>query len=132
MLKWLSFNTLGTYLFTRFRGEFVGQDEVGNRYYRERPAKNGPTPQDWRTERRWVVYPEGIEPEPTLVPPGWNGWLHKRFQEPPTVAPLKVKPWEKPSQPNLTGTAFTYVPPGSERARGQRDKATGDYESWTP
>jgi NADH:ubiquinone oxidoreductase subunit len=130
LLKWLSFNALGTWLTTRFRGELVGQDELGNRYYRSR--EKGLTAADWRAERRWVVYPDGVEPEPTLVPPGWSGWLHKRFEHPPTVAPLQVKPWEKPALPNLTGTPYAYVPPGSERGRGQRDKATGDYEAWTP
>jgi NADH:ubiquinone oxidoreductase subunit len=131
LLKWLSFNALGTYLMTRFQGELVGEDEIGNRYYRRRPRK-GEGLGDWRAERRWVVYPDGIEPEPTLVPPGWNGWLHKRFELPPTQAPLKVKPWEKEMEPNLTGTPYAYVPPGSERGRGQRDHATGDYEAWTP
>ena len=130
LLKWLSFNALGTYLFTRFQGVLVGEDEIGNRYYRQAPKKGAST--DWRAERRWVVYPPGIEPEPTLVPPGWSGWLHKRFAEPPTVAPLLVKAWEKPNEPNLTGTEFAYVPPGSERGQGKRDKATGDYEAWTP
>ncbi|WP_027135697.1 NADH:ubiquinone oxidoreductase subunit NDUFA12 [Geminicoccus roseus] len=130
MLKWLSFNALGTWLFTRLHGVEVGTDDVGNRYFRQAPAKGATG--GWRAERRWVVYPDGIEPEPTLVPAGWSGWLHKRFEHPPTVAPLKVKSWEKPHEPNLTGTPFAYVPPGSERGRGQRDHATGDYEAWTP
>ena len=130
MLKWLSFNALGTWLTTRFSGEFVGEDATGNRYYRQKSSRSGPDV--WRGERRWVVYPDGVEPEPTLVPPGWSGWLHKRFELPPTVAPLPVKEWEKPHLPNLTGTPMAYVPPGSERGRGKRDHSTGDYEAWTP
>ena len=55
MLKWLRSNNLGTYLFTRRHGELVGEDAAGNRYYRERGAK------DWRTERRWVVYAGDVE-----------------------------------------------------------------------
>ena len=35
MLKWLRANTLGTYLLTRCKGELVGEDAFGNRYYRE-------------------------------------------------------------------------------------------------
>ena len=35
MLKWLQANALGTYLFTRRNGELVGEDAVGNHYYRE-------------------------------------------------------------------------------------------------
>ena len=66
MLKWLRANTLGTYLFTRRRGEFVGEDEFGNKYYRERGAK------DWRTQRRWVVFAgDSVEIEASAVPPGW-------------------------------------------------------------
>lgn len=126
MLKWLTFNALGTWLFTRRHGEAVGEDEFGNRYYRTKGAK------DWRSERRWVVYPDKIEPEPTLVPPGWNGWLHKRLQYTPKERPLPAKSWEKPHLPNLSGTEFAYAPAGSERRGGKRDKATGDYEAWQP
>ena len=34
--------------------------------------------------------------------------------------------------PNLTGTKAAYRPPGHILKGGQRDKATGDYEAWTP
>lgn len=126
MLKWLSFNTLGTHLFTKRRGELVGQDEFGNRYYRERGAR------DWRTERRWVVYAAEGELEPSAVPAGWNGWLHRNFQHPPCDETLPRKRWEKEHQPNLTGTPLAYLPPGHERRGGRRDSATGDYEAWRP
>ena len=41
-------------------------------------------------------------------------------------------PWEKPHQPNMTGTRYAYVPPGSILRGGHRPPATGDYEPWTP
>lgn len=127
MLKWLRANTLGTYLFTRRRGELVGEDEFGNRYYRERGAH------DWRSERRWVIFAgDGFEIEASAVPPGWHGWLNHAREKAPSEEPLVVKPWEKEHQPNLSGSPFAYVPPGHERRGGQRQRATGDYEAWRP
>lgn len=126
MWKWLHANALGTYLFTRRKGELVGQDELGNRYYRERGAK------DWRSERRWVVFADGTDIDGSLVPPGWHGWLNHAREKAPSEAPLTVKRWEKEHLPNLSGSPQAYVPPGHERRGGQRQRATGDYEPWRP
>lgn len=126
MWKWLHANALGTYLLTRRKGELVGQDELGNRYYRERGAK------DWRTERRWVVFADGTDIDGSLVPPGWHGWLNHAREKAPSEAPLTVKRWEKEHLPNLSGSPQAYVPPGHERRGGQRQRATGDYEPWRP
>ncbi|MBV8096404.1 MAG: NADH:ubiquinone oxidoreductase subunit NDUFA12 [Acetobacteraceae bacterium] len=115
--------TLGTILFTLFFGHRVGTDSVGNRYYEERRRR----PSSLRP-RRWVVY-RGL-PEPTKVPPEWHAWLHYT-----TDAPLPEtarKPWQKPHMMNLTGTPFSYRPPGHDYSGGRRPVATGDYEAWTP
>ena len=116
--------TIGTRLFTLLCGALVGQDDAGNRYYRERRRPTG------RRERRWVVY-EG-EVEASRVPPEWHRWLHHSTDEPPTEAPLRQQTWEKPHRPNLTGTAAAYRPPGHILGGGMRDRATGDYEPWQP
>jgi NADH:ubiquinone oxidoreductase subunit len=126
VLKWLRGNTLGTYLTTRFRGEAVGEDEFGNRYYRTRGAK------DPSLERRWVVYAGDAEADGSLVPPGWHGWLNRSREKPPSEDPLPTKRWEKQHQPNLSGSPAAYVPPGHDRRGGQRAPATGDYEAWRP
>ena len=126
MLKWLQGNTLGTYLLTRFRGEFVGEDDRDNRYYRQR------RPGGWRAERRWVVYADEGRFDGSLVPPGWQGWLNHQCEKAPSEEPLPVKRWEKEHQPNLSGTPLAYVPPGHERRGGKRAAATGDYEAWRP
>ena len=118
--------TIGTRLFTLLCGVFVGQDDAGNRYYRERWGRTGPG----RRERRWVVY-EG-EVEASRVPPEWHRWLHHSTDESPTDVPLRAQSWEKPHRPNLTGTASAYRPPGHILGRGRRDRATGDYEPWRP
>jgi NADH:ubiquinone oxidoreductase subunit len=130
LLKWLKNNAVGTYLLTR-RGELVGEDEFGNRYYRAR-RKDPKGNAEWRTERRWVVYAGDGEIEASTVPPGWNGWLHHNFEKPPSEAPLPEQRWEKEHTPNLTGTQIAYLPPGHELRGGQRDKAVGDYEAWRP
>ena len=52
-----------------------------------------------------------------------------------TDAPLverSRRSWEKPHLPNTTGTPASYRPPGHDYQGGKRDRATGDYEAWTP
>jgi NADH:ubiquinone oxidoreductase subunit len=116
---WWNGGTVGTHLNTWFRGRLAGEDVFGNRYYHSGDG-----------QRRWVIY-KGIS-EPSKVPPEWHGWLHYTVADPPTVAPPKVKPWEKEHLPNLTGTALAYRPPGSIAAGGERARSTGDYEAWKP
>ena len=116
--------TIGTRLFTMFRGEFVGRDEFANRYYREKRKPTG------RRERRWVLYKD--EDEASSVPPSWHGWLHHIVAETPAEKPPAVNSWEKPHLPNLTATSAAYRPPGHILEGGRRDRATGDYEPWRP
>jgi NADH:ubiquinone oxidoreductase subunit len=125
VLRELKANSFFTMLRTWLRGELVGVDEYGNRYYRER-GRTG----SWRRERRWVVYARAAEP--TLVPPGWVGWLHKRIERPPSEQPLPAPKWEQEPLPNLTGTDAAYLPPGALQRGGRRAPATGDYEPWRP
>lgn len=115
--------SLGTRLYTWRNGELVGEDEFGNRYYREKKVASV------RDAKRWVMY-KG-EPEASKVPPQWHRWLHKTTDEVPSGTP-SLRPWQKPHLPNLTGTELAYRPPGHALAGNRRDKATGDYEAWTP
>ena len=67
--------TLGTRLLTWLRGELVGTDSYGNRYYRD----SGATPLRrgggrFSREKRWIIY--NGEPEGSKVPPEWHAWLH--------------------------------------------------------
>ncbi len=124
MFEDLKRNSLVTMVSTWLKGELVGVDEYGNRYYRERRVP------DWRRQKRWVVYAR--EAEPTRVPPGWVGWLHKRIKDAPSEQPLPTPRWEKEPLPNLTGTEYAYLPPGAVERGGQRAPATGDYEAWRP
>lgn len=124
---WWNSQTFGTQLWTKLYGEFVGEDEFGNRYYRTRGGKIDPA---LGIERRWVIY-KGVA-EASTVPPPWHGWLHHLVDVPPTEDQIKPHPWEKPHQPNLTGTPGAHRPRGSTLAEGRRPKATGDYKAWTP
>lgn len=113
---------LGTWLFTLVKGRRVGTDPDGNIYYIERRARRG-----LRT-RRWVRY--AGRPEASAVPAEWHAWLHYTTDAPITDAPRRS--WQKPHMPNATGTPLSYRPPGHDYSGGQRDRATGDYEAWTP
>ncbi len=114
--------TIGTRLFTWFRGRAVGSDPAGNRYFEDKRARPGQRP------RRWVMFAGAAEA--SAVSPEWHGWLHYTTQDPIPLAARK--PWQTPHQPNLTGTAGSYRPPGHDYRGGHRAPATGDYESWTP
>ncbi len=124
---WWSQQTFGTQLWTRLYGEFVGEDEFGNRYYQTKGGKPDPA---IGIVRRWVVYAR--EPEATLVPPGWHGWLRGTADVPPSRDAYQPREWQKPWQPNMTGTPRAYRPKGSIMGAASRPSATGDYEAWTP
>lgn len=122
--------TIGTRLYTWLFGEKVGEDEFGNRYYRS-TREEGLHIGRGNRERRWVIY-KGL-PEPSKVPPAWHGWLHHTQVDPPAGTSEKPEHrWEKPHLPNLTGTALAYRPTGHMYRGGKRNKATGDYEAWSP
>lgn len=119
IFTWWNGNTYGTRLFTWRKGEFVGEDELGNRYYKERAG-----------HRRWVIY-NGLS-EASSVTPDWHGWLHYTHDTPPVDENYTPRPWQKPHRPNMTGTAQAYRPKGSTLAQGKRPKVTGDYNAWSP
>ena len=116
-LTWWNSQTWGTALHTRRFGQKVGEDALGNVYYRNADDSS-----------RWVIY--NGEAEATRVPSEWFGWLHRTWDEPPTERPFQRKFWEKPSLPNLTGTPMAYAPSGSIRRPNPPDRQ--DYEAWTP
>ena len=107
------------------RGNKVGTDRFGNTYYR------APSNIAGVKERRWVIY--AGEPDASKVPPEWHAWLHHTTKDPlPEGNSAFHKPWQKEHLPNLSGSLQAYRPPGHQYAGGQRVRATGDYEPWTP
>jgi NADH:ubiquinone oxidoreductase subunit len=117
--------TIGTLLYTFFKGRLLGRDAYGNKYYE---AKSEVTAEG--KKKRWVIY-NGLA-EPTKVPPDWHGWLHYTQDAPPTLVPQVRHAWLKEPQPNLTGTTLAYVPPGHVSRGAKRARTVGDYEPWKP
>ena len=91
--------TLMMRLFTSLNGRLVGRDAVGNIYYE---AKRAPGPQLRR--RRWVMY--AGEVEASTIPPEWHSWLHYTTELP--IPETVRRAWQKPHEPNLTGTPLGY------------------------
>ena len=116
-LTWWNSQTLNTQFWTWRNGVKVGEDGNGNVFYKSKDGK-----------RRWVIY-DG-EAEASRVSPEWHGWLHHTWNEPPTEVPVPRKAWEKPHQPNLTGTTDAYVPAGS--LNRVQPVVRSDYDAWQP
>ncbi|WP_424934142.1 NADH:ubiquinone oxidoreductase subunit NDUFA12 [Amaricoccus macauensis] len=117
LFTWWNGQTIATRFYTSRKGQKVGEDGDGNIYYQSADGA-----------KRWVIY--NGEAEASRVSPEWHGWLHHTWQEPPTEAPLPHKPWEKPHQPNMTGSAAAYHPAGSLLAA--QPVSRSDYEAWSP
>ena len=67
---WWNSQTFGTQLWTRRNGTKVGEDHLGNVYYRNADDS-----------RRWVIF--NGEAEASRVPTEWFGWLHRTWNETP-------------------------------------------------
>jgi NADH:ubiquinone oxidoreductase subunit len=113
--------SFGTWLHTKLHGIKVGEDATGNVYYRSTRKRFA------GREERWVVY--NGESEASKVPPEWHAWLH-HTTDAPIDAP--TRPWEKPHQPNMTGTDKAYLPPGHDRRGGEPPRMAQAYVPWTP
>ena len=124
IFTWWNGATMGARFDIGRRAALVGKDDQGNKYYEERKASLE------NRKRRYVIY-DGYA-EPSRVPPDWHGWLHHTFDKPPTESPLPRKSWEKPHRPTMTGTVEAWRPSGSLSKGGERQKSSGDYESWDP
>ena len=114
--------TLGTWLFTKMRGELVGTDAEGNRDYRDKRTIAGMPRQGWGVFNGVV--------EASRVPAEWHGWLHHTTDVVPPEGGPPRKPWQKEHLPNLTGTARAYRPPGHSLSEGEKPKPP--YEAWRP
>lgn len=101
----------------------VGEDSLGNVYWQGGSDTNG-------QPRRWVIY-NGPN-DASRVPPEWFSWMHHQIDDIPERSLPPMRAWQKPPQPNLTGTPFAHRPQGALEKGGKRSSATGDYEAWTP
>ncbi len=106
-------------LLTFFKGVRVASDSYGNQYYREGFFFGKPKD---RQPRRWVVY--SGRAEGSKVPAEWHAWLHFTTDKTPEEVPPVNYKWEKPHEPNLTGTKKAYEPPVN--------RAATYYGAWQP
>lgn len=117
LVGWWDGQSFGTALWTRRFGTRVGEDADGNVYFRNADDS-----------RRWIHY--NGDNDASRVPAEWYGWLHKMYQKPPSEEPLIHKAWEKPHQPNMTGSDAAFLRKGSLRRADV--KPASDYEAWSP
>ena len=122
IFTWWNGATIGTSLGLRGKAR-VGEDADGNLYYQGGRDVHG-------RPRRWVIYAGANDA--SRVPPEWFSWLHHQIDDVPDRALPPVRRWERPAEPNRTGTPEAYRPAGALEAGGRRVAATGDYEAWTP
>lgn len=119
IFTWWDGATIGTLFYSRRAGVAVGEDEQGNRYYKSRDGK-----------RRWVIY-NGPN-DAARVAPEWHGWLHGTFDGEPESYLPPVRGWEQDRPGNPTGSVEAYRPGGAIETGGNRARATGDYQAWSP
>ena len=129
IFTWWDGATIGTLLNSSLKGEQVGTDFQGNRYFRAK--KRIPAGQPFAGhERRWVIY-NGPN-DASRVPAEWHGWLHNSYDGVPESHLPPPRIWETEFTANATGTVAAHRPAGSLARGGKRAPATGDYEAWSP
>ena len=111
---WWNGQTIGTKIYTKFFGNFVGTDEYGNNYFK---SSNG--------TKRWVNY-KGVC-DASNISPAWHSWIHKTTD--------KVPSFEKDnlSMSNIDDT-YTEIKKNEKYYPNnfKNHSIFNDYESWTP
>ena len=113
IFTWWNRQTLGTFLYTLFRGKYVGSDVFGNKYYIN------------SNDRRWVIYKNNVES--TKIPSEWHLWIHFLTEKKPSND-IKKFSWQKKHEENLTGTKKAYKPEGLLSSESK--KSMKKYETW--
>ena len=111
IFTWWNRQTLGTRLSTLFFGKFVGRDQLGNKYYESKSGK------------RWVIYSGEIDA--SKIPVEWYSWIHFTQNRIEKKHDLEKHDWQKPHQPNPTGTEKAYYP-----NRNKDSAINKKYKSW--
>ena len=111
IFTWWNQDTFGTRLKTILFGKFVGQDYLGNKYYESKSGK------------RWVIYSSEIDA--SKIPVEWYSWIHFMPNRIEKTHELEKYEWQKPHQPNLTGTETAYHP-----NQNKKDAFEKKYKSW--
>ena len=104
------------------RGEYVGTDDYGNKYYET------DVPEEIHLRTRWVEYNDTfMSIDTSKVEPGWHYWLGYGTNTPPNKLPEDQKALRafepNPRLPNLTGTRGAFVTYNTAKPK---------YEAWQP
>ena len=113
IFTWWNKQTIGTFIYTLFRGKLIGIDEFGNKYYSNSSGK------------RWVIYNGTVES--SKIPPEWHLWIHFLYNGDPNKK-FKKFDWQKKHKENATGTKEAYKPEGSLSSESKKEHKK--YESW--
>ena len=108
---WWNQETLGTKLKTFFLGSLVGTDSFGNKYYESNAGK------------RWVIYSNEVDA--SKIPVEWYSWIHFTPNRIEKIHKLNKYEWQKPHQPNATGTESAYYP-----NKDKQNVIEKKYKSW--
>jgi len=111
IFTWWNRDTLGTRIKTIFFGKLIGTDSFGNKYYESKKGK------------RWVIYYGEVDA--SKIPVEWYSWIHFTPNKIEKNHDLKKYEWQKPHQPNLTGTEMAYYP-----NKNNKDAIKKKYKSW--
>lgn len=111
IFTWWNKQTFGTFLKTLFTGIYVGKDETGNKYYKN------------KSNERWVIYSDKIEA--TKINSDWYLWIHHTIDKIPDDKDKKKYLWQKSHLENRTGTKNSYKP-----VKIKKDDSNKKYETW--
>ena len=111
IFTWWNSQTLGTFLKTLFFGIYVGKDESGNKYYKN------------KKDERWVIYFNDIEA--TKITSDWYLWIHHTIDKIPDYKEIKKYLWQKSHTENKTGTKHRYNP-----IKIKKNAIPKKYETW--
>ena len=110
LFTWWNKQTIGTLLKTLFFGKYVGRDELGNKYYKN------------KNDERWVIYSKEIDA--TKITSDWFMWMHHTIDKIPDNNEEKYK-WQKNHSENKTGSKDSFKP-----TKIKKDDKLKKYETW--
>ena len=111
IFTWWNVDTFGTRLKTILFGKYAGSDSFGNKYYESKKGK------------RWVIYADEIDA--SKIPVEWYSWMHFTPNKIEKKHELDKYDWQKPHQPNPTGTDQAYYP-----NKNKENAINKKYKSW--
>ena len=120
LFTWWNGTTVGTKLYTYFKGNKVGEDYFGNSYYESKDKSN-----------RWCIYSN--ESEASKISPEWNSWLRFISDKIPKDNDMTYK-WQKVFYGNSTGLDSAYKPRfvRGDGLKKDLDNYQSDYKAWKP